>query len=86
MTRTLRSAMIGRVMAIAVKRVARWVLRVAMRQKQYWHERAMSAELQQLDDVALKDLGLHRSEIGSLAAEVSGTAQPTRRLAFHSRN
>ena len=44
------------------------------------HRQIMEAcdALRQLDAHTLKDLGFHRSEILSVAAEVAGTAEPTR--------
>ncbi len=43
--------------------------------------RAVRAAFGELDAHTLRDLGLDRSEIGSLAAEVTGDAERTRRLA-----
>ena len=37
--------------------------------------RATTRTLQSLDDRTLHDLGLHRSEIGGLAAEIDGRAE-----------
>jgi uncharacterized protein YjiS (DUF1127 family) len=51
-----------------------------------WHrsrrQRAMLRELQALDDHMLRDIGLHRSEVSSLAAELIGAAPATRRAAM----
>jgi uncharacterized protein YjiS (DUF1127 family) len=53
-----------------------------------WHRsrrrRAALRELQALDDRMLKDIGVTRSELSSLVAEVIGAAQPTRRAAMRS--
>lgn len=43
----------------------------------------MHAALAGLDSHTLRDLGLDRSEIGSLAAEVSGQASADRLLSLH---
>lgn len=40
--------------------------------------RALTNELQALDDRALHDLGLSRSEVGSMVAELMGRAERTR--------
>ena len=42
------------------------------------HARTCQRALHELDDATLRDLGLHRSEIGSLGAELAGAATTTR--------
>jgi uncharacterized protein YjiS (DUF1127 family) len=53
-----------------------------------WHRsrrrRAALRELQTLDDRMLKDIGVTRSELSSLVAEVTGAALATRRAALRS--
>ena len=46
--------------------------------------RAALRELESLDDHILHDIGIHRSELGSLVAEVIGAAPATRRAAMRS--
>jgi len=46
--------------------------------------RAMLRELQSLDDRMLHDIGVHRSELDSLVAELIGDAPGTRRAALWS--
>jgi uncharacterized protein YjiS (DUF1127 family) len=51
-----------------------------------WHRsrrrRAMLRELETLDDHMLRDIGIHRSEVSSLVAELIGAAPATRRAAM----
>ena len=44
--------------------------------------RAMLRELESLDDHMLHDIGVHRSEVSSLVAELIGAAPATRRAAM----
>ena len=44
--------------------------------------RAMQRELESLDDRMLRDIGVHRSEVSSLVAELIGAAPATRRAAM----
>jgi uncharacterized protein YjiS (DUF1127 family) len=44
--------------------------------------RAMLRELESLDDRMLRDIGVHRSEVSSLVAELIGAAPATRRAAM----
>jgi uncharacterized protein YjiS (DUF1127 family) len=54
-----------------------------------WRERrrlaATRTELEQLDAATLRDLGMHRSEVGSVAAELHGFAVASRRQSLASR-
>jgi uncharacterized protein YjiS (DUF1127 family) len=44
--------------------------------------RAMRRQLESLDDPMLLDIGLHRCELDSLVAELTGAAPATRRAAL----
>jgi uncharacterized protein YjiS (DUF1127 family) len=54
-----------------------------LRQRREWI--ASRDEIDALDAATLRDLGLHRSEAGSLAAEAFGIAQATRQRVLASR-
>jgi uncharacterized protein YjiS (DUF1127 family) len=66
----------GALLARATRR-SRAALRLAGRRLR---QAAQIRQLQSLDASALRDLGLDRSEIGSVHAELHGRAAPTRRL------
>jgi len=46
--------------------------------------RAALRELESLDDRMLQDIGVHRSELQSLVAELNGAAPATRRVVMRS--
>ena len=60
-------------------RIAQWCLRLVSRWRVAGEHRAAEREFADLDAHAMRDLGLHRSEFGSVWAESRGLAQPTRR-------
>lgn len=71
----------GKLRALAVEACARY--RLSRRERRIRHE------LQVLDDRTLHDIGIHRDEIASLAAEMTSQADCTRigvmRTLYHSR-
>ena len=76
--RANRSLMLGDII-IAVFRAAGASARQAYaRYRQRQEARATCAALRDLDDRMLRDLGLDRSEITSIAAEMTGEAEHTR--------
>jgi uncharacterized protein YjiS (DUF1127 family) len=60
-------------------RITQWCLRLVSRWRVTGERRSAEREFAGLDAHALRDLGLHRSELGSYWAESRGLAQPTRR-------
>jgi uncharacterized protein YjiS (DUF1127 family) len=62
----------------AMRRMRRFLRRAWERHRRHRDTRAIFNALSVLDDRALHDLGFHRSEILSVAAEVTGEADRTR--------
>lgn len=48
--------------------------------------RGMQREIESLDDHLLRDIGVHRSEVSSLVAELIGAAPATRRATLQPRD
>jgi uncharacterized protein YjiS (DUF1127 family) len=76
-----RAALLGALIARAIRVVLAAMLRVHMRYRRFRDERATYEALRELDDRSLRDLGFARDEIRSVAAEMSGEAEHSRRLA-----
>lgn len=73
-----RSLMLGSIIVAAVQAVVAIARRAYVRQRQRHRASATYDVLRRLDDRMLRDLGIDRSEIGSVAAEMSGIEQQTR--------
>lgn len=76
--RAHRSLMLGSIIVAAVQAVVAIARRAYVRQRQRHRASATYDVLRRLDDHMLRDMGIDRSEIGSVAAEMSGIAQQTR--------
>lgn len=74
-----RAALLGDLIAGAMRRVLAAALGTYRRYRQFREERATYEALHQLDDRSLRDLGFVRDEIRSVAAEITGRAERTRR-------
>jgi uncharacterized protein YjiS (DUF1127 family) len=73
-----RTRRIGDMVLRALAATASLVRRALVRYRQHRDARRMYDALRQLDDRALHDLGLDRSELTSIAHEVVGRAEATR--------
>lgn len=56
----------------------RWLQPLVRHWRRMRRAAATRRELARLDDTMLRDLGLRRSEIGSISAELAGLAETTR--------
>ena len=79
--RTRRAEAIGRLLREGVRWLAGALTRAFVAYRRRRHTRAIYSALSELDDRTLRDLGFHRSEIWSVAAETTGEAEPTRMIA-----
>lgn len=77
-TRAHRSYALSQIIGAAVQATADWMRHLVAEWKRRQHARATLAALRGLDARMLRDLGFHRSELMSVAAEVAGTADSTR--------
>ena len=69
---------VGRIIIAMMDSIGSFARRAYAHHRQRKKERAAYDALRHLDDRMLRDLGFDRSEIASVAAEVSGTAERTR--------
>ncbi|HXX86299.1 MAG TPA: DUF1127 domain-containing protein [Casimicrobiaceae bacterium] len=76
--RRCRAVMFGAFFAAAIQGAGAIARRVYARRRQRGEARTTYDTLQQLDDRELRDLGLDRSELASIAAEVTGAVESTR--------
>jgi len=76
--RAHRSVIIGELVVAAIRAVVAIARRAHARHRQRRQATAVYDALRQLDDHTLRDLGFDRSEMTSVAAEVTGAAQRTR--------
>jgi uncharacterized protein YjiS (DUF1127 family) len=75
--RAHRSFILGEIIVAAIKAAGAIARRAHARHRQRRQARAIYDALRQLDDRTLHDLGFDRSEITSVAAEVTGEAEYT---------
>lgn len=84
--RAYRSYAFGEITVAVVTTMVEGILEMLARWQQYRQAREIRRTLGELDDRTLRDLGLYRGEIGSVAAEHTGTAERTRMISTLTRN
>lgn len=75
-----RAGLLGDLIASAIRAVLAAVLGTHRRYRQFRDERATYEALHRLDDRSLRDLGFARDEIRSVAAEITGRTERSRRI------
>jgi len=73
-----RSFTLGEIIIVAMQAVAAFASQALARHRQRRRARSTYDALRQLDDRTLRDLGFERSEIRSVAAELTGETECTR--------
>lgn len=76
--RVHRPASLGGAIGSVTRRIAAYVSHARSRWQQRERAQEIRTLLRDLDDRTLRDLGFHRSEIESVAAEATGAAEATR--------
>lgn len=76
--RAHRAVVLGELMAAAMQWLDALVRRAYLRNRERREARAAYEALRRLDDRTLRDLGFHRSETMSIAAELASEEEPTR--------
>lgn len=80
--RRLRARLLGRLIGRAARGIATLLREAGERYRAHREARLAYEALRELDDRALRDLGLDRSEIGSVSAEAAGIVERTRMLSL----
>ncbi len=78
LARAHRSYQLREIVSAALQAIGDFGRRMITRWKHRQHASATYAALRALDPRILRDLGFHRSELMSVAAEVAGVAESTR--------
>lgn len=76
--RARRAAALDALVRAVIRNAGGFLRRAWERHRQHRNTRAIFSALSELDDRTLHDLGFHRSEILSVAAEATGEAERTR--------
>ena len=76
--RAHRARVLGEIIVATIRAAGEFARRAYARHRQRRQARAIDDALRQLDDRTLRDLGFDRSEIPSVAAEVTGETTRTR--------
>lgn len=82
--RAYRSRVLGELVSAAISKAYTMARRAYAAYRQRREARLTLDALDRLDDRSLRDLGLDRSEIASVAAEITGAAEHTRVYALQS--